>query len=182
MHPYLAVYNQNSQSLPKDTRLCTATRVHPLTPCNSKSTSLYSTLLYSTLLYSTLLYSTLLYSTLHSVSLAHNVQSTQILISTALNSNRSAMRLEWQACEAACWCFTDSYSRNFWGTQEHTVRCKVSALAGEGVGDAADRLPPLAQLAHIPDADAVVTAGCGHQMLLTRLNLHHTTQSNTLRR
>jgi len=70
----------------------------------------------------------------------------------------------------------------FLETQEHTVRCKVSALAGEGVGDAADRLPPLAQLAHIPDADAVVTAGCGHQMLLTRLNLHHTTQSNTLRR
>lgn len=60
-------------------------------------------------------------------------------------------------------------------TQEHTVRCKVSALAGEGVGDAADRLAALAQLAHIPDADAVVAAGCSQQMLLAWLNLHHTT-------
>ncbi len=62
-------------------------------------------------IYKLILYSPLLYT----LSLAHNVQSTQILISTALNSNRSAMRLEWQACEAACWCFTDSYSRNFFG-------------------------------------------------------------------
>lgn len=60
-------------------------------------------------------------------------------------------------------------------TNTHTVRCKVSALAGEGVGDAADRLDALAQLAHIPYADAVVTAGCSQQMLLTWLNLHHTT-------
>jgi len=49
------------------------------------------------------------------------------------------------------------------------------------VGDAADRLAALAQLAHIPYADAVVTTGCGQQMLLTWLNLHYTMQSNTLK-
>ncbi len=90
------------------------------------------------------------------------------------------MHWGWQACKASCYCLTDSYSVRFLKTLKRTVRCKVSALAGEGVGDAADRLAALAQLAHIPYANAVVTAGCGQQMLLTRLNLHHTMQSNTL--
>ena len=52
-----------------------------------------------------------------------------------------------------------------------TVRCKEGALACEGVADAADGLPAFAQLAKIPDRHAVVTAGCGKQLLVHRLHL-----------
>ncbi len=83
------IQSKHSQSLPKDTRLCTATRVHPLTPCDSQSTSLYCS------------------DVPHLI-----VQYTQIVISTALNSYRSAMHSGWQACEAAGCCFAEvGYSR-----------------------------------------------------------------------
>lgn len=52
-----------------------------------------------------------------------------------------------------------------------TIRCKVGALAGEGVRDSAERLGPLRELAHIPHTHAVIAAGRGKQPLRTRLNL-----------
>ncbi len=71
--------------------------------------------------------------------------------------------------------------RSFVRSGAPTISRKEGALACERVGDAADGLAPLAQLAHIPHTYAVVTAGCGHQPLLHRLNLHCHQVSDTQR-